>query len=67
MEIWDVAWKPAKTGVYKEKTIKNPSGGAKAAAAAAAAPVVQAYRPPMAQGKACAFKLHDDDEYAPAG
>jgi len=67
VEIWDVAWKPAKTGVYKEKTIKNPSGGAKAAAAAAAAPAVQAYRPPMAQGKACAFKLHDDDEYAPAG
>ena len=58
-------WKPAKVGVYKEKTVKHQAGGAKAVAAAQ--PAVQAYRPPMAQGRACAFKLHDEEEYAPAG
>jgi len=66
IELWDVQWKPAKLGDYKEKSIKHPAGGSKAAAAAAQ-PAVQAYRPPMAQGKACAFKLHDEEEYAPAG
>lgn len=66
VELWDVQWKPAKAGVYKEKPVKHPAGGAKAAAAAAA-PAVQAYRPPMAQGRACAFKLHDEEEYAPSG
>lgn len=66
IELWDVQWKPAKIGVYKEKSIRYPSGGTKAAAAAAQ-PAVQAYRPPMAQGRACAFKLHDDEDLAPAG
>lgn len=63
-EIWDIKWRPARSNTYKEKSIKYPSGAAKAAAAE---PVVKAYRPPMAQGRECAFKLHDDEDIVPAG
>lgn len=68
-ELWDLKWQPARPGIYKEKPIKYPSGavGRAASASATAAPPVQAYRPPAAQGRACSFKLQDDEELAPAG